>query len=169
MSAWKDLFIEIPGEPVGKGRPRFNTQTHRAYTPGKTAKYEALIRMTFHEKYPEWTATPYPVKIYIRAEYTVPESWPMRKKLLTWLNITPHKTSKPDLDNILKAALDALNKVVWLDDAQVVQIGISKAYEARNRLLIHIEECKPDEKLTVLSTKELKQMLKEQEEEDEQD
>jgi len=35
---------------------------------------------------------------------------------------------KPDLDNVIKAACDALNKFAYHDDAQIVSIECSKAY-----------------------------------------
>ena len=34
----------VPGEPVGKGRPRF-TRTGRAYTPKKTETAESIVAM----------------------------------------------------------------------------------------------------------------------------
>ena len=40
--------------------------------------------------------------------------------------------SKPDLDNLAKAVMDALTQLqVWRDDSQVVQLEIGKAYGAR--------------------------------------
>lgn len=39
-----------------------------------------------------------------------------------------HPTVKPDIDNFLKAIIDALNRVVWKDDAQIVTCLISKEY-----------------------------------------
>lgn len=35
---------------------------------------------------------------------------------------------KPDLDNIIKAVCDALNRFAYHDDAQIVSITCSKAY-----------------------------------------
>ena len=39
-------------------------------------------------------------------------------------------TKKPDVDNVAKSVLDALNGVAWLDDSQVVRLEISKSYSA---------------------------------------
>lgn len=44
-------MFQVPGEPVGKGRPRF-TRQGRAYTPAKTAKYENLVSLAFQQMYP---------------------------------------------------------------------------------------------------------------------
>ncbi len=35
---------------------------------------------------------------------------------------------RPDLDKLVRGSLDALNKVIWGDDSQVVQIVASKRY-----------------------------------------
>ena len=37
-------------------------------------------------------------------------------------------TKKPDVDNILKAFLDAMNGIVYLDDCQVVDLHVKKVY-----------------------------------------
>ena len=37
-------------------------------------------------------------------------------------------TKKPDMDNVVKIVLDALNGFAWHDDAQVVDLSVSKIY-----------------------------------------
>lgn len=46
MEKFRVAFI-VPGEPKGKGRPRFNTKTGRTYTPGDTINYENLVKMQY--------------------------------------------------------------------------------------------------------------------------
>jgi Holliday junction resolvase RusA-like endonuclease len=43
-------------------------------------------------------------------------------------NPFPYPDSKPDLDNCIKLVCDALNGVVWKDDAQVVRLEASKRW-----------------------------------------
>lgn len=50
----------------------------------------------------------------------------------------PHPTVKPDIDKLLRALLDALTGVGYLDDAQVVYIGGRKVYGADARTTITI-------------------------------
>ena len=38
------VSFTVLGEPTGKGRPRFNTQSGRAYTPKKTVNYETWVK-----------------------------------------------------------------------------------------------------------------------------
>jgi hypothetical protein len=46
-------------------------------------------------------------------------------------------TTKPDADNVAKL-LDALNKIVWADDAQIVALHVFKHYSDRPRIEIAI-------------------------------
>ena len=40
-------------------------------------------------------------------------------------------TKKPDVDNVIKIILDALNGFAWHDDSQVVNLQIEKKYTQR--------------------------------------
>jgi len=53
-------------------------------------------------------------------ELTVRASWPYPG---TGKDRITYKTSKPDLDNIIKNIKDALNRIAWRDDSQVAQYG----------------------------------------------
>lgn len=121
------LHIVVPGQPTGKGRPRF-TRQGRAYTPAKTKVYEELIA-GFARREMEaagWDRTPLPVKLHILAQFEIPKSWTKTKKSQALLGeITP---GRPDIDNIAKAVLDALNGIVYDDDAQVAQLMVKKVY-----------------------------------------
>lgn len=41
----------------------------------------------------------------------------------------PH-TSKPDAENVAKAALDSLTGLLWVDDSQVFDLRVKKLYAA---------------------------------------
>ena len=55
---------------------------------------------------------------------------------------TVPKTTKPDIDNLTKAILDALNGIVWKDDAQVTQINVQKIWSAKDQIEIEIWKTK---------------------------
>lgn len=136
LPASKYVVVELEGNPVGKGRPKF--WKGHAVTPPKTRSYEnnladAALRAMHHR-----APLDGPLKVEVIAAFAVPKSWSKKKKAaaLTGL-IKP--TGKPDIDNILKASADALNRVVWRDDAQVVIASISKRYSDRPRLRIEVE------------------------------
>src|SRR5690606_4329523 len=88
------------------------------HTPEKTRTYEGMIRTQAIMVMGARKPIEGPVAIDLWAVYPIPKSWPRRKRELALLGkILP--TVKPDLDNIEKAVKDALNGVVWTDDAQV--------------------------------------------------
>jgi Holliday junction resolvase RusA-like endonuclease len=132
------IVIELEGAPLGKGRPRFTSWggPKHAYTPARTAAYEQALGymalQAMRGKKPLTEA----VRVVVTASMPIPKSWPPSKRKGALVGaIRP--TGKPDCDNILKM-LDALNKIVWLDDAQVVSAEIHKIYSSRPRLVIEV-------------------------------
>lgn len=50
-------------------------------------------------------------------------------------------SKRPDVDNLAKAVMDAINQVgIWEDDSQVAKLEIEKVYSDEPRCLITIEE-----------------------------
>ena len=122
--------IEISGQPQGKGRPRF-TKQGRTYTPQRTVEYERRIasaawaEMQRHNLDP----TDRPVHVDVVAFMNIPKSWPKKKRLAAEYGaISP--TSKPDIDNIVKSALDGItgDTGIILDDTQVTSIKAKKTF-----------------------------------------
>lgn len=119
------IAFTVPGAPRGKGRPRFGKG--RTYTDPKTASYEALVGWCAREAMGSTLrAFDGPVCLAMAARF-VPAPSASRKDRLAMLSgeQTPRSI---DLDNILKAACDALNGIAWIDDAQVVSIFARKFY-----------------------------------------
>jgi Holliday junction resolvase RusA-like endonuclease len=96
--------LSIPGEPVPKARPR--VYGRRAITPKRTLDAEQRIRQAFHERYPG--STPNEGNVELSACFYM------------------NKTGRPDLDNLLKLVMDALNGLAYQDDSQVVRFHASK-------------------------------------------
>jgi Holliday junction resolvase RusA-like endonuclease len=47
---------------------------------------------------------------------------------------------KPDLDNICKGVLDAMNNVVYIDDALIVRLVVTKKYTDISFVNINVRE-----------------------------
>lgn len=123
-------LFTVPGEPVGKGRPKFSTAGGfaKAYTPKKTATYENLVKLSFTEQCGETHMLEGPLIVIIDAYYSIPKSVSKKKaRLMKEGEILPEK--KPDCDNIAKVILDALNTIAYKDDAQVTSLTVHKHYE----------------------------------------
>ena len=131
--------FEIEGKPVGKGRPRFKRMENfvQTYTPAATADYEKLVRLRFQNA--GGVITEKPVRVEIAAFFAPPKSVRKKDKIEMLTNrLLPVK--KPDCDNIAKIILDALNKIAYVDDAQVIELSVIKRYAAKAKVIVHIEE-----------------------------
>ena len=135
---FKMIEIILAGEPVGKGRPRFVKATGRAYTPEKTARYEDKIGWAAQAVMAGRPLMDKMLKVEIVAYLSIPVSKP-KKWQVDALSGVIRPTKKPDIDNYVKGALDALNKVVWHDDGQVVEVLAQKFYSDRPRLEIRVD------------------------------
>lgn len=136
----RDVVFSVPGEPVGKGRPRFVRQTGRTYTPEKTANYENLVKLAYGAAAGGWTY-PDSAELAIRIEvyFEIPKSKSKRAQHDMELGII-RATKKPDADNILKIIADALNHIAYRDDAQIVYAEVSKKYARTPRTDVHLWE-----------------------------
>ena len=130
-------MIELPGVPRGKGRPRF-TRTGFAFTPPDTRKYEAALAKAGQAAMvgrPPFNA---PVVVVVTARFSIPQSWPKHRKADALKGIVQH-TVKPDIDNVLKMALDGLNGVVWSDDKIIVRCMARKVYGTSPGLVVSVQ------------------------------
>jgi Holliday junction resolvase RusA-like endonuclease len=55
----------------------------------------------------------------------IPASWSKKKKVEA---VGKFCTTKPDVDNLLKGLLDALNGLLWVDDNRIVAVDVRKEY-----------------------------------------
>jgi len=126
MSAGAVVTIDltIPGTPVAKGRGRA-TKTGRVFTPKKTREAEDTLAGRAMALLAGVVGLPLAGPLRLEATFTSvqPSSWSAKKRASM-----PAPTSRPDVDNLLKLATDALNGVVWVDDAQLVTIICRKVY-----------------------------------------
>nr|WP_270250323.1 RusA family crossover junction endodeoxyribonuclease [Coprococcus catus] len=131
--------FEIEGKPVGKGRPRFRRMGNfvQTYTPTTTVDYEKLVRLRFQNAGGQITDKP--VRVGITAFFAPPKSTKKKQKAEMLANLVL-PTKKPDVDNIAKIILDALNKIAYVDDSQVIELSVIKRYAAEAKVIVHIEE-----------------------------
>ena len=127
--------FDVPGTPVGKGRPKVSTmggKFARMYTPAKTANYEGLIAYTAQQAMAGAGIAPFPGPVHVDMviRLPIPSSWSKKKQLAAFEGrVMP--TKKPDADNVIKAIFDGMNGVVWNDDVQAVSIFVRKIYDTR--------------------------------------
>ena len=131
--------FEVTGDIKGKARPRVNTYTGTAYTPTPTKDYENLIKQYFKIKYPRYVPLEGRVEIKISAIFDVPKKTTKKDRILIEEGkLSP--TKKPDIDNIVKIVLDALNKMAFKDDNQITKLEVEKLYGQEEKIVVRVKE-----------------------------
>lgn len=131
--------FEVPGKIIGKGRPRLNSYTGTVYTPTRTKDYETLVEQYFLLKYPRFKPFEGRVQVDIIANFEIPKSAKKADKELMLENkINP--TKKPDIDNIVKIVLDAMNGIAFKDDTQITKLQVEKLYSTSESISVKISE-----------------------------
>lgn len=118
------LHVVIPDEPIASGRPRVVTRGGHAhaYMPSRTAKAQWRIRTALTSAVgPNWHPLEGPIRLTVVAYLRQPSSIPKRDRL------TALPFRRPDVDNLAKTVLDGAS-ILWRDDAQVVELHVSKCY-----------------------------------------
>lgn len=115
-----EFWVDIT--PVAKGRPRFYNAGKfvGTYTPEKTMVFEAQLLLASRKHAPK---VPFRGPVLISIEFAMPIPKSRKKIKPDDVHIT-----KPDIDNLLKSALDPLNGLFWHDDAQICHIHTKKRY-----------------------------------------
>jgi Holliday junction resolvase RusA-like endonuclease len=121
------LAFTVPITPFGKARARITARGN--YTPTKTADLERMIAMFARSAFKGRKPFAGAVELVIQFDVPIPPSWSKRKRADA-LNRTLLPTSKPDLDNMVKAVGDAMNKIAYADDSQVAFLTARKFYAA---------------------------------------
>ena len=130
-------WFTVPGEPRGKGRPRVTR--NGTYTDSETKAYEQKIVAYYCKSY---RAFRYPDNSFITVKVIAYYPIPKRSTKAQLASMQAGKifpSRKPDIDNVLKVVLDALNGVAYKDDSRVVCVEAEKKYSFDPRLEIHLK------------------------------
>lgn len=143
----------VEGPPIGKARARVTGRG--VYTPAKTAAWERQARQAALLAMDGRPLITGPVSVEVVAVMPVPASWPKgRRAAALAREVMP--TGKPDIDNIVKAALDSMLPDGWWrrrlaelrrqarhlpeppcvikDDSQIVTLHACKRYGGHPRV-----------------------------------
>lgn len=135
--SWEAQFT-FYGEGKGKQRTGQAEDGHR-YTQKPTKNFMACIYAASEDVKPPKPLEG-PIELIVLHYHAIPKKYQKPKfieqikKLLLW----PLK--KPDFDNVEKAVADALNKVFWTDDKNVVRSFYEKKYSDVPRVEVWVRE-----------------------------
>lgn len=131
---WKGcvlLIIVVYGEPVPQGRPRF--ANGHAYDPQRSKNYKQLVRFwvtQFLKKIDGWKPHENALCVDLTFYVGIPTSWSQKKRIQAINGQIRPITRSGDLDNLIKAILDANNGLLWVDDCIITDISARKRYTA---------------------------------------
>ena len=131
----------VEGTPVPKGRPRFARRGKfvSTYSPKTTVDYESKVSEAAKLAMAGADPLETPVAAYVYIRLPVPKSY-SKQRTKDCLYGFEKPTKRPDVDNIVKSVLDALNGVVYQDDCQIVSIHATKCYASEPGVDVMIKE-----------------------------
>lgn len=141
------VTIRLPGAPRGKGRHRAQLVRRgdaahiHSHPDQKTEAYEGALRLAAGAAMRSRPLLTGPLSVAIFAFMPIPASFSKRKRLDA-IERRLRPTTKPDWDNIAKV-IDALNHIVWADDAAVVDGVVRKFYGETPELVIQVTALEP--------------------------
>ena len=134
------IFFTVP-QVSGKGRPRFARQGTfvKTYTDAKTLTYEKSIQTYAKQAMGSTSPLIGAVAAYLHIGVPIPPSY-SKTRQKACIEGLERPTKKPDIDNIVKAVLDGMNGIVYLDDKQVVDLHLTKVYSSKEGIDIMVKE-----------------------------
>lgn len=134
----KTIRFTVPGNPVGKQRPRFDSRSRRTYTPEKTVGYENLVALMAGGS-ARGDMLQGPISMEIRVYFPIPKSTSKKRRKELAEEKVWH-TKKPDLDNVIKAISDGSSGIAFRNDSQISRITAVKYYSEDPRVEVKMEE-----------------------------
>lgn len=138
--------FELPGEPRAWERARARIARDRQgqqyinfYVGFEEMQLRNALGYCARAAMRSKAPTEQPVAVVIHAFMPIMKSWSMREQADARNGAKLH-TSTPDADNIGKLVGDALNKLVWVDDSQIVDLRVIKRFSTQPATRVEVRE-----------------------------
>ena len=137
------LNFSVDVKAIPQARPRGTARNGfvRFYKPSNNREYEEVIAdAALCAMLDKGISKPSEllVEVYVEVLKMPLESWSIKKKNMAYAReILP--TPKPDASNYYKLVEDALNKVVYVDDSQVIRQTSAKYYAKEEKVIVDIK------------------------------
>ena len=126
-------------EPVEQARPRMTRRGKHLvmYDPDKVKKFKRELEILARAQY---KAEPMTGMLEVDITFYRPVQKSLSKiERARRLSGEHRPTVKPDLDNYIKSTLDALNGIIWADDARIVDLHAHKYYSDDPRIELTVK------------------------------
>ncbi len=142
------IKLTIFGEPIPQARPRFTRNGH-AYDPERSKNYKQLARLWITQtlkKYTGWEALETALVVDMTFYLSIPISWTKKRRIDASNGVIRPTAKNGDIDNLIKAVLDAGNGLIWIDDTFITDVYARKRYTADvARVEITVQSVKQEE------------------------
>ncbi|WP_165844494.1 RusA family crossover junction endodeoxyribonuclease [Limosilactobacillus fermentum] len=135
------MRFEFNIEPVEQARPRATRMGKgiRLYDSKKVTIFKRQLGMLAKQQMLDRGLEPYDGPLEVCMEfYRLVQTSISKKEQARRLSGVHRPTVKPDLDNYIKSASDALNGIIWEDDNLIVSLQAEKFYSERPHLVVEI-------------------------------
>lgn len=135
------VVFDVVGKPEPQGSKRAFVRGGRAMIVESARNVGSWRRLVADKAADVAPQTPMQlaVKVEIHFRLPVPKSAPKRRRL--------YAVKKPDVDKLARACLDAMTKVVYRDDSQIVDLHVTKqlAYDMPIGCAVIVQEIEPSQ------------------------
>jgi len=140
----EEIYLDIPGKPIAKKRPRFYRRGDHVGTYNDQETEEGRWIWEARNQIMPWMKEYLPLTgpIILKARFLmpVPSGWPKYRITMLKDGLQIPHVKRPDLDNLIKFLKDCCNGWLWKDDSQVWKTETYKIYGLRPATLIEITE-----------------------------
>lgn len=127
---------------IKEGKPMSQTRHRHTSRGGFVRTYDPMAKDK--EDFVKYVSENYDIEkiegmidVMIIANFAIPKSYSEKRKKALDGQMRP---KKPDVDNIAKFYLDALNEILYDDDAQIVSLNVIKRYSILPSVIITFDE-----------------------------
>lgn len=128
-----DIMIVIPGKPCAWQRARSNGKVR--FDSPEQARNKATISQIAAAAMKEKPPFEGPIEVVVGAFWPYPKAMSEKRRSVYGSQFF---TGRPDADNVMKLLGDALNSIVWRDDAQIVTLQVSKRYNVIPQTVVRV-------------------------------
>lgn len=135
------IKLIINKAPQPQSRPRFTARGRyvHAYENKKITMYKRMVAATYQSYFGAVKPTEKAIAVDVVFYRPIQKSLSKREHARR-VNGEHLPVVKPDVDNYVKAVLDALNGVAFQDDSQIIKLKAQKLYSENPRTEIEITE-----------------------------
>ena len=144
------VMLEVHGEPVAQGRPRFSSRGKfvKAYDPEKSRTYKQTLRLYAQDVFlqmPSFKPFDTAINVNIVVRRSIPKSF-SKKARAAALSGDLRPITKPDAENYSKGICDALNGILWTDDSRITDLHVHKIYSDNPGVEVYVTGAPAPEK-----------------------